>query len=142
MGAPRVDLGADGDLFIGEDLRIDLEVIDQSSTVNPATGAPVPPASWVPLDVGSGYTFQFDLREEPTAASPKISVACSIIGTYNASRAVNTQRVRATLTDDDTAVANLGANGGLYWYSFKRTNDGAERIALYGQARFTRATQA
>lgn len=144
MGAPRVDLGADGDLFVGEDVDIEMEVIDRASTINPATGAPVPPAQWVPLDVSTGYAFTYDLRREPASAAPLFTpIACTIVGSYNASRAVNTQRVRARLNDTDhTAASVVGANGGLYWYSFKRTTDGAERIALWGQQRFTRATQA
>ena len=142
MGAPRVDL----QFHIGEDLQVDMEVIDQASTVDPATGAPVPPAQWVPLDIVTGYTFRFDLRREPTSADPPlIAVDCTIVGAYNASRVLNTQRARAAISDADsngTGPANLGAGGGLFWYSFKRTNDGAERIALYGQARAIRATQA
>jgi hypothetical protein len=136
VSAPRVDIV----LFVGTDRHIDMEVIEAASMVD-VTGKPVPPAQWVPLDV-TGVAFRFDLREEPTSAAAKIGKDCTIIGAYNASRAANTQRVRTTLTDDDTAAANLGANGGLFWYSIKRTTDGAEAIALYGQARVIRATQA
>jgi len=140
VSVPRVDLV----IFVGEDVNIDLEVIDAASTVD-AVGRPVPPDQWVPLDVSTGYAFRYDLRREPTSPDPPlIGLDCTIVGVHNANRAVNTQRVRAPLTDDDvngTGAANLGANGGLYWHSHKRTNSGAERIASYGQTRAVRATQ-
>lgn len=141
MAAPRHDFH-EGDLFVGEDVQIDMEVIDLASIFDPVTGLKRPPDQWTPIDVGSGYTFQFDLRDKPTSQAIKISATCSVVGTFAATRALNTQRVRAALTDDQTSVSVLGLGGGRFWYSFKRTDAGAERIALYGEAPFTRATQA
>jgi hypothetical protein len=139
--ASRVDYVAEGELLIGEDLDHEIEIILASSTVDPVTGAPLPRAAWIPIDV-TGVVFRYVLRRERNSPDPPlIDIACTVVGIYNANVLLNTQRVRARLTDDHTAVAVLGDLGGLFWYSFKRTTDGAERIVMFGQKRFARATQ-
>jgi hypothetical protein len=109
-------------LYLGEDKFLDFEVLDADGT---------------PINISSGYTFQFDMRDAVHASVAIISKTCTVTGSYNADRDTNTQRSRATLTDDDT----IGFPAGKYPYSHKRTDAGAETINAEGLMQFKEATQ-
>jgi len=116
-----MNIGGNDDLFIGEDKNLDLEVLDDDD---------------VPVNV-TGWAVTFDMREKPHSPTTMVSLTCSVEGTYSATRALNTQRLRAALTDDHTTKFEAGR----YAYSFKLTTAGAETILAQGGITFQEATQ-
>jgi hypothetical protein len=120
--AENVKIGGSGNLFVGEDKTFRLELLD---------------AAGVPVDM-TGWVVRLDVRTSDTAAAALLSGNATITGTYNAARAVNTQRAELTATD-----TQMGAfSSTTYRHSWKRTDDGSETILCYGDFRPQRATQA
>lgn len=112
MALPIV-IGGNGTLFVGEDKTFRHEVLD-------AAGLPVNIAGW---------TILFDVRKTATAPDPAIfSKSASIIGVFNAVRAVNTQRAEVTLTD--TELNTIKAK--KYQASWKRMDDTVETVLGWG----------
>jgi len=89
-----------------------------------------------PQDV-TGWGLTWILRRKDADADPALLVKTpTITGTYNATPALNTQRVEVSIVDTDTE--NFAA--GTYRYSLKRTDDGSETILAYGDAVLQQAT--
>ena len=119
--ANRVMIGGGGALFVGEDKTISVEVLD---------------ADDIPVNI-TGWGVALSVKSEEADAVAVLSATASITGTYNATRAVNTQRAAFTLTDTQTAAVVAG----LYRYSVKRTDDGSETIVAFGPFEVELATQ-
>lgn len=117
-----------GQCFVGEDKNLDCEVLDGVATATDPLGLPVDIAGWAGT---------FDMRESDHAAVAMLAISCSVTGTYAATRAANTQRLRAALTDDQTTQFDPG----VYRYSFKRTTAGAETVLAFGSITWRQATQ-
>lgn len=107
-----VVFGGDGDFIRGDDKNLDIEVV---TTLD------------IPVDV-AGMAFTCYIGTSDLNASVVLTKTCSVVGTYNADRDTNTQRVRATLTDTETAALTRSR----YRISFKRTDDGSETVIARG----------
>jgi hypothetical protein len=116
--AIKSDITAADLFFIGEDKQLEYEVLD-------ADGLPVDvvtlPMQWV---------LRGSVRE---ADPPRISKTTSgggitVTGVYNATRALNTQRVLVTIADTDTDALSAQT----YKCALKRTDDGSESVLSYG----------
>lgn len=128
--ALKVTIGDEGQLFAGEDKLIDTEVLDANES---------------PVDV-TGFGFQFRVKKAVTDADADalIDVAASVVGTFDAVRAANTQRVRVTLTDTHMAESVFTFEDryrSKNSHSLKRTDDGSETIIIYGPFIVERTTQ-
>lgn len=113
-------IGDAGALFVGEDKIFELEVLDENDL-------PVNIATW------SSIPFVVAASDNATAILTKSS---SVIGTYNAVRASNSQRARVTLTDSEMNLFRAKT----YRYSWKRDDDGFETILAYGDFVVEKAT--
>lgn len=117
--ASDVTIGGSGALFVGEDKTFVLELLDSS-------GAPVDMSGWTVVCV--------------IAASDKAAAifteSASITGSFNATRALNTQRASFALTD--TQMDTLRAKD--YRHSWKRMDAGFETILAYGDFTVEKAT--
>ena len=131
-------LPVDEPFFAGDDARIEYEVfkagekpfLEDGKTPNPQA---------VPEDV-SGWAFEWALRRAlrrvdpyrslgPAVASKSTATGgITVVGVYNADRALNTQRVVVTLADVDTDALT----GELHVHGLKRSDDGVERTVGYG----------
>jgi hypothetical protein len=126
--ATNVTIGGDGSLFVGEDKLFELELLDTTGVEVDENGVPVNAAEGVPVDM-SGWTLVFDIRARDNSPDPAIvSKVPTISGTYNVSRAVNTQRAHTSLTDTDTNLFQAKT----YRQSWKRMNDGSETVLSRG----------
>jgi hypothetical protein len=106
---------ADG-WFTGEDKTLEFEVLE--------------PDGATPEDV-TGWALEWQLRPVANAADPPtLSKVPTIIGTYNAVRATNTQRVEVTIAASDTAALTART----YQHALKRTDAGSETVLSYGSA--------
>jgi hypothetical protein len=119
--AIEVTLGGGGDLFVGEDKRVVVEILDRAGD---------------PVDL-AGWTTALVLKARDADVGAVLSLAGTVTGTHNAVRATNTQRL--TFTATDTQTATLAAK--TYRYSVKRTDDGSETILAFGPCIVERATQ-
>lgn len=116
--ASLVNIGGSGNLFVGEDKSLPLELVDSSG---------------VPVDM-TGWTIRFLVVGSNGALL--IDKTASITGSYSATRAGNTQRAVVALTDTDLSIQE-----GVHRHSWKRTDDGSETILAYGNCTVERATQ-
>lgn len=127
-------IGGNGTLFVGEDKPFYLELLE---TEYGADGSPEEPdADSVPVNM-TGWSILFDVRKSVTAPDPAIfSKTASIVGVYNASRALNTQRAVVSLTDTEmnTVIAKT------YKFSWKRMDDSSETVLSYGDFMPEKAT--
>ena len=79
----------------------------------------------------SGWALSWQLTTKPGVAAVVTKTTpsdVSITGTFNASPALNTQRIIVTLLDDDTA----GLPATTYWHELKRTDAGLEEVLAHG----------
>lgn len=119
--AYEVDIGGDGELFVGEDKLLRLEIIDSA-------GLPVNIAGW---------NILWDVRVTEIATTPALLTKTgSVSGTFNASRASNTQRALFQLTN--TELDLLSAR--IYRHSFKRLGSGVNTIVVWGKITPQKAT--
>ena len=116
-------IGKSGEVFVGEDKTVRLEVVD---------------ADLVPVDV-TGWATTLDVRLLESDAAALLTKAGAVAGVYAATRAANTQRLLFALTD--TQLARTIFDGRTYRYSIKRTDDGSETILAYGPWIMKLATQ-
>lgn len=123
-------IGGNGALFVGEDKLIILELLAARTDGLPHS------VSSVPVDM-TGWIMVFDVRVKDTSGTAIVSVTpITIVGTYNASRASNTQRGRVALTDDQL---NLFQEKNYRW-SWKRTDAGSETVLGWGDFNPQKAT--
>ena len=119
--AVEVTIGGNGELFVGEDKIIRLAVLDKN-------GAPV--------DI-AGRTILLDVRKSDIAADPAIfSKLATIIGVFNASVSLNTQRAEVVFTDTELNTVK----GKTYRHSWKQMDDGIETVLVYGDFVMQKAT--
>lgn len=119
--AAEVTIGGSGQLFVGEDKTLVLELIDTA-------GLPVNMAGWA---------LVFDVRKKDNSAAPAIfSKTPTITGVFNAARATNTQRATVSLSDDElNTITNI-----TYRHSWKRIDAGIETVVAYGPMIVEKAT--
>lgn len=115
--------------FTGEDKRLTFAIYGSDAVVD-ENGV----VSGTPQDV-SGWTFSWMVKRNPQRdADALIAKSTShseieIVGTYDADPAVNTQRVRVEITDDDLAALRSGV---AYYHELKRTDPGLETVLAHG----------
>jgi hypothetical protein len=111
--ALAITIGGGGTLFVGEDKTFRLELIDDDE---------------LPVDM-TGWVVLFDVRKSVTALDPAIfSKTATLIGSFNAVRASNTQRAIVSLTDTELNTVKART----YQCSWKRMDDGSETVLAYG----------
>lgn len=119
--AEEVTIGGDGELFVGEDKVLRLELLDTSG---------------LPVDM-SGWAMLFDVRLKDKSPDPALlSKTPSVTGVFNAARASNTQRAEVTLSDDE--LNTLQAK--TYRHSWKRMDAGSETVLAWGDFVLQKAT--
>jgi len=117
--AREANIGGDGALFIGEDKQLNLELLDGPSELSTS----------LPVDM-SGWSVKLFVRTSDAAADPAVlEKTATIVGIFNAARAVNTQRARVTLTD--TEMLTVAAR--MYRHAWKRMDDASETVLAYGR---------
>lgn len=106
-------IGGDGRLFLGTNTDMVLELLDRAL---------------IPVDM-TGMTWRFSVKASDAVGAAEIfGVNGAIEGIYNASRAINTQRMRAPLTPE--LMVALAVHG--YHHSWRRTDDGSKSVGSYG----------
>lgn len=119
--ARTVNYGGDETLFIGEDKILDLEVLNNAD---------------IPVNV-AGMMFRFVVRLRDNSSDPVLlNELATVVGVYNGIRAVNTQRVRVTLT----ATMMNAFDARAYRHSWKRMDTGSETVTARGDFYPQRAT--
>jgi hypothetical protein len=123
-------IGGDGKLFVGDDMVFELELL-------------VPRTDGLPHDATSivenmtGWVLLFDVRKKDTSPDPAIlSKTPTITGVFNAVRSVNTQRAVVVVTDTEMNLFKQQT----YRYSWKRMDDGSERVLCRGDFAPEKAT--
>lgn len=120
--AENITIGGSGSLFVGEDKIILLELVSKGTTTA--------------VDM-TGWVMVFDVRRSDTAVDPAIlSKTPSIIGVFNATQALNTQRASVSLTDDDLNLFRAKA----YRWTWKRMDAGSETVLAWGSFSPQKAT--
>ena len=112
----------------------------------PDLDAQIAAGTAVPEDV-TGWALSWVLRKKVNSTEILIEKivgeGIEIVGTYNASMALNTQRIRVTLAATDTynvlVSPPVTIKAGKYQYALKRTDDGAEDIKAYGSFQLLQA---
>lgn len=130
--ATTMTIGGQGTLFVGEDKIFKLELVVAEFDADGNVVAPS--ASSVPKDM-TGWAITFDVRKTNNSADPAIfSKSATFEGVFNVtSRAVNTQRAVASLTDTEMNTVKAGnTSPGSYYYSWKRMDDGSETVLARG----------
>ena len=137
------DFTKDDGLVVGDDISIPFEVFqDDLVTAMVADGNGIERQTYVsgtPQDI-AGWTLAFAVRLKDTSSGAPVlskttSAGITITGTYNATRASNTQRAVVAIADTDTfsdAGAVLVAPK-TYRYSLKRTDPGSEKTLVGGK---------
>lgn len=119
-----------GEIFIGEDKILSLEVLDRAE---------------LPVDM-AGWDVLFDVRAKDNSEAPAlITKTATILGTFNADRDLNMQRAEVDLTDDDLSAtvfrgSNLPSGAKTYRYSLKRMTNGQETVLARGDFAPEKAT--
>lgn len=92
-----------------------------------------------------GMALTLDMRlQRDTAAvvfTKSIGSGLSIVGTFNPVLADSTQELILDVSDTDITVAKVGALGGKFPWSLKRTTAGGKTILAEGVIDVERATQ-
>jgi hypothetical protein len=135
------DITEDHGWFVGDDKDFVFEILaddgidpwlDEEQTIpNPAKGV---------VNV-STWTLAWTVRKKDDSPDPPLvqkttTSGITIEGTYNSSRASNTQRVRVSVADTDTDAVTAGN----WRHALKRMTDGAEQVISRGDALLQRAT--
>jgi hypothetical protein len=121
-------------VFIGTDWSKPFKVADYDTDPTGATAKDI-----------TGWALTFDIRDSrtsPTAILAKtVSNGITIAGTFNSVFSTSTQLATLAIADTDITTALFGRNGGTFYYSLKRTDDGSETILAEGRIVIERATQ-
>lgn len=137
--ATNQTIGGNGSLFVGEDKIFYFEVLDVSGLPADqldANGVPLSATAGVPIDMAT-WVLLFDVRKQDNSPDPSIlPIVPSIVGVWNASRAVNTQRAKVIVTD--TQMNLFQAKN--YRHSLKRMDDGSETVLTRGDFAPEKAT--
>lgn len=136
-------------VFVGEDKDFSFEIFDQAGQTEAELEAAIEAGTATMQNVAAwDFVFLVRLGDKTTGAAlidkeSASSVEIEVTGTYNATRANNTQRVVVHLFDTDTAAAD-GSSILLapktYRYSLKRTDAGAETVLAYGDFELSEVT--
>jgi hypothetical protein len=122
--AVRSDITDDDLWFVGEDKQLSFELLDSSGN---------------PVDASSMTLSWIVRRRAKDTGTPLISktsgAGISVNGTFDAVRALNTQRVLVAVADTDTDALPSDT----YQHALKRTDDGSEAVLCYGDLRLLQA---
>jgi len=137
----------DDRIFIGEDKVLYFSVYDQTGLTDAELLAQIAAGTATPLDV-AGYELVWILRAKDNTADPALIekesfAGISVVGVFNASQALNTQKVAVLLEDTDTwdeASPAVAFTKGKKRYSLKRIDAGQETVLAFGYIDFMMAT--
>ena len=121
--AAQAPIREDAQFYRGTDRKIRFTVY---STL------PAPGVAGVCQDVASGWAFGWILAASKGAAPAVTKTSGSgiaVVGAFNASPALNLQRVEVTIEDADTN----GIAAGEYWHELRRTDAGLEDVLAIGR---------
>lgn len=108
-----IEAAAPRPIIIGNDHTMELSgVVDENG---------------VPVDM-STFAVTWFLRAQASSTDALLEVAGTVAGTYNIDPAINTQVMRATLTDDQTGALAQGVRH----YAWKRMDGNNEVDLAYG----------
>lgn len=108
-------------LYTGTDRFIEVEVLDEDD---------------VPVNVaGHAYSWMLKQSRDDADAAALLTKTTgagqiAVVGSYSATRAANTQRVRVAILSNDTLVIEAG----LYRHELKRTDAGQAAVAVSAKA--------
>lgn len=140
-------IGADKELFYDTDRILSFEIFDGETVGDPVLDSNNHVISYTGIDAGtatmkdmSGKELAFTVRKTAKSSDAIIEKTSSdgitVVGVYDPDREANTQRVEVQIDDVDTydpdvsPVVNVKA--GTYAYALKQTDEGDERILVYG----------
>ena len=137
----------DDRIFIGEDKVLYYAVYDQTGLTDAELLAQIAANTATPLDV-SAYDLVWLLRKKDNTSDPALIskesfAGISVVGTFNASQSLNTQRVAVALEDTDTwdeGSPVVAFKPGKFRYSLKRVDPGLETVLVFGYIDFMMAT--
>ena len=120
------NITADNKWFIGEDKILEFEVLSDDGllSTDPAKG----------VEDVSTWDLVFWLAKSVTSSTPLFpekrtgGLGITIVGIYNSSRSVNTQRIRITIIDDDTDTLKAGT----YYLGLKRLAPAGDAVLVDG----------
>jgi hypothetical protein len=117
------------------------EVTEEEQAALEAEAAGGDPVLTIPMQDVSGWELAWTLRKQPKTAAALIEkttgAGITIVGVFNASRALNTQRVEVLIEDTDTYDPSVSPQvyvkpSTSYAYGLKRTDEGQESILAWG----------
>jgi hypothetical protein len=124
-------------LFVGDDRPLELEIFDEGSLdpgsyATDALFAAAVVAQGTMVNVAS-FAMTFTIRKgygdaDPVVVTKTTASGITVTGSFNATRASNTQRVRVAIEDTDTENLKPGS----YVYTLKRTDAGNETTLSFG----------
>jgi len=125
---------ADQHWFIGEDKFLEFEILaDDGKLVSDPTKAVEDVTTWVIV----WSMKKTDAASDPALVEKRTTTGgIAITGIYNATRSVNTQRVRVTIDDSDTDLLKAAT----LRHSLKRLTSGSETILTFGSVALLKAT--
>lgn len=115
--ATTVTFGGNGKLIVGEDKKLELHVLDED-------GVPIDVSEW-------SLPAKFMVRKKDASEVLLLEKDTEVVGEYNVDPEVNTQRLRVTLTDDDTNDVSDGKAATLR-HGWKRMDPGSETVFCRG----------
>lgn len=127
--------------FIGEDKIIEFETLSDD-------GKAIDDATKTPYDV-TGKALVYSLKTSVFAADPGLiekrtaaagGTGVNIVGIYNASRALNTQRVQVVIRDSDTDGLSPSGAKLHYYHSLKDLTNDAETVLVDGTVELLKST--
>lgn len=117
---------------IGDNRLYELEALDQDGkALSDPTKQPHNVGSW---SLAWVVRLQDDSADPPLLEKRTTTGGISIIGVYDPSRALNTQRVVITILDTDTDTFEAGT----YRHALKRMDPGLESTVLRGDVKLTK----
>lgn len=148
--ALQIDITKDDRVFIGEDKKLQFAVYNQTGLTDAELLALIDAGTAEPLDV-SAWDLIWSLRRKDKSSDPALiektngsPAGITVIGTYNATQSVNTQRVQVQINDTDSwdpdASPAVALKAGTYRHSLKRLDDGLETVLVFGKFVFMQST--
>lgn len=127
------NISAEKNYFLGEDKFLEYEVLmDDGKKVDDVTKGVEDVTNWTmvwtlrKLDK-NGIPAGDAIIEKRTGGA-----GVSVVGVYNASRVLNTQRVRVVISDDDTDLLPPSSATVVYAAALKRLSAGGDAVISHG----------
>jgi hypothetical protein len=132
--AIELNYTAEDHIFLGTDKIFEYEIFaDDGIDEDLADGSPNPLKTMVDAStLEFAWAMAKTVKGSPVFPAKRTAPAgtgITVVGVYASGRVANTQRVRVTISDEDTDALKEAS----YYYGFKRMSDGAEEILTFGK---------